>query len=82
MLLFVGLGEHAREEVEQLLQGMEPRRLARRDVLDPALEPPGRDVGLRVELDDEPRLVLPTSRHGRIIARTFLASHKPAVKFL
>jgi hypothetical protein len=45
------------------------RRFGGRNVLDPALEPPGHYVGLGAKLNDESRVVLPSFHEWTIIER-------------
>jgi hypothetical protein len=53
--LFQDAGDESQQFIERVKSGLPVRG----DVLDPAFEPPGRNVRLRPELDHEGRLLLP-----------------------
>ena len=73
-------GQHVGDECEQLVEGMKSRCLARHNVLNPALE--SLRLGLRPELNNESRFVLPSFHEEWRILLHRVERHNPAVKLL
>ena len=81
LLSFANVAQHYRDECKQLVDGVKSSCPCRSDVLDSALDLAVLQPGVRSNLDDESRLVLPFLHSEQTIVRLHDISHNSAGNF-